>query len=64
MTKNFRTHTGAVHAPGRYFKQFRMQAPKCCASVSAVARYHYMIPTDEEVTCKRCLALMAKEGGA
>lgn len=64
MSKNLRTHTGTVHAPGRAWKQLRGEiAPKCAASASAVMRWHYILPTDEDVTCKRCLAALAKEEG-
>lgn len=59
--ENLATHTGLVHAPGRYFKQIRSNAPKCCASASAVMRMHYLIPTNQPVTCKRCLVALAKE---
>ncbi|NEA19829.1 hypothetical protein [Streptomyces halstedii] len=58
IERNLMTHTGTVHAPGRHFKQLRIQAPKCCASVNALARYNFTIPTDAPVTCRRCLAAM------
>ncbi|MFE4857410.1 hypothetical protein [Streptomyces sp. NPDC056670] len=59
---NLQTHTGAVHAPGRSYKQLRSgTVPKCCASLSALARYHFLIPTSRPVTCRRCLAALAKE---
>lgn len=61
---NLMTHTGRVHAPGRSFKQLRGGlAPKCCASASALARYHFITPTSQHVDCMRCLALLAKEQG-
>lgn len=56
---NLRTHTGTVHAPGRYSKRLRTNIPACCASESAVARFHYVIPTSGPVTCRRCLAQAA-----
>ncbi|MFE9850317.1 hypothetical protein ACFYPN_16105 [Streptomyces sp. NPDC005576] len=56
---NLQTHTGKVHAPGAYYKQIKSRAPKCCASASAVARFHYIVPTDEPVDCHRCLAALA-----
>lgn len=57
---NLRTHTGAVHAPGRYFASIGGTAPKCCASANSVARYHFIVPTTDEVTCKKCMNLLAK----
>jgi len=55
--KNLRTHSGTVHTLGRRYKQLGgMVAPACCLSLSAAARYHFLTPTDEPVTCKRCLA--------
>jgi hypothetical protein len=62
--KNIMSHTGAVHAPGRYFKQLSAIGPKCIASASALARWHFGIPTDSDVTCRRCLAALAKEAGS
>lgn len=60
---NLMTHTGAVHAPGRTWKALGDNVgPKCAASASAVARWHFVIPTDNPVTCKRCLAALAKKG--
>jgi hypothetical protein len=59
--KNLQTHTGVVHAPGRYYRQLRSEAPACCASVSAVLRYHFLIDVDAPVTCKRCLTRLAKQ---
>lgn len=56
---NLRTHTGKVHAPGAYYKQIKSKAPKCCASASAVARFHYIVPTAEPVDCRRCLTALA-----
>lgn len=53
---NLRTHTGTVHAPGRYSKRLRTNIPACCVSESAVARFHYVIPTSDPVTCQRCPA--------
>lgn len=58
---NVRTHTGMVHAPGKAFKGLRGQvAPKCCASASAVSRFHFIVPTSDPVTCKRCIASLAR----
>ena len=57
---NIKTHTGVVHAPGKYYRALRAKAPKCCASASAVARFHYVIPVNLDVTCKKCLNLLAK----
>jgi len=54
--KNLLTHTGAVHSPGRYNKTLRTNAPTCTASLQALMRYHYITPTDADVTCRRCLA--------
>lgn len=59
---NLQTHTGTVHAPGRYNKRVRGNVPKCCTSASAIARMHYLVDVDAPVTCKRCLAALAKEG--
>lgn len=60
MERNLQTHTGAVHAPGRASKFVGSgYLPKCCASNSAVARYHCLIPTNQAVTCKRCQAALA-----
>lgn len=59
--QNLQTHTGMVHAKGRYSNSLRGPMPACCTSESAVSRYHYVIPTSEPVACKRCLAGMAKE---
>ncbi|GAA3718439.1 hypothetical protein GCM10023082_14970 [Streptomyces tremellae] len=62
MAQSLMTHTGAAHAPGRAYKQLRGgRAPKCCASLYALSRYHFPVPTDDSVTCKRCLAALAKE---
>ncbi|MFD3573819.1 hypothetical protein [Streptomyces sp. NPDC058644] len=61
---NIMTHTGKVHAPGRHYRQLRGKAPKCCASVSAVMRYHFTAPTSSPVDCQRCLAALAKESGS
>lgn len=58
---NLQTHTGTVHAPGKYYKALRTKAPKCCASASTVARFHYVIPVSLAVTCQKCLNLLAKE---
>ncbi|NEA42746.1 hypothetical protein [Streptomyces sp. SID11385] len=58
---NIQTHAGTVHAPGRYDKVLKTEAPKCCASRSALLRYHYLVPVDVPVTCRRCLAALAKE---
>ncbi|MFJ4703161.1 hypothetical protein ACIP5N_33925 [Streptomyces sp. NPDC088768] len=58
---NIQTHAGTVHAPGRYDKVLKTEAPKCCASRSALLRYHYLVPVDVPVTCRRCLAGLAKE---
>jgi hypothetical protein len=59
---NLMTHTGAVHAPGRTWKALGGNVgPKCAASASAVARWHFVIPTATPVTCKRCLAAQAKD---
>jgi hypothetical protein len=58
---NLKTHTGAVHAPGSFFRAIAGIGPKCAASANALMRYHYIIPTEDEVTCKRCLARLAKE---
>ena len=58
---NVRTHTGMVHAPGKAFKGLRGQvAPKCCASASAVSRFHFIVPTSDPVTCKRCSTSLAR----
>lgn len=60
--QNLRTHTGAVHAPGRSWKALGGQiGPKCAASSSAAARWHFLIPTGDAITCRRCLAAIAKE---
>lgn len=61
VAKNIQTHTGKVHAPGRYYKQLRGVAPKCCASASAVMRYHYTAEVTAPVDCQRCLNALAKE---
>lgn len=62
IMNNLMTHTGMVHAPGRAWKQLRgTVAPKCTASASQIARWHFIVPIDKEVTCKRCLAALAKE---
>ncbi|EDY43951.1 hypothetical protein [Streptomyces sp. SPB074] len=59
---NLQTHTGVVHASGARTKALPVgRAPKCCASRSALARYHFLIPTEQAVTCRRCLAALAKE---
>ncbi|MFC1410373.1 hypothetical protein ACEZCY_14015 [Streptacidiphilus sp. N1-12] len=58
--QNLRTHTATVHAPGRYNKRLRTNVPACCTTGTAVARLHYLAPTTEAVTCKRCLNRTAK----
>jgi hypothetical protein len=63
LTMNLQTHTGMVHAPGRFDTSIRGNAPKCCASASAVSRYHYLAPVTGEVTCRRCIAALAKNPG-
>lgn len=58
--QNIKTHTGMVHAPGRYEKILRGNRPRCAASLNAVMRMHYLEPTDDAVTCKRCLNRLNK----
>jgi hypothetical protein len=55
--RNLMTHTGMVHKSGRRVRGVAGGlAPKCCASLSALSRYHFLVPTEAEVTCKRCSA--------
>lgn len=62
--KNIKTHIGTVHAPGRSTKATGIgYLPLCCASASAVDRFHFLAPTDEPMTCKRCLTAQAKNAG-
>ncbi len=59
--RNLLTHTGMVHASGRRARGIAGGlAPKCCASSTALSRYHFLIPTEAEVTCQRCAAALAK----
>lgn len=58
--RNLATHTGMVHRSGRRARSIAGGlAPKCCASLAALSRYHYLVPTEADVTCKRCLAYPA-----
>lgn len=60
---NLMTHTGRVHATGRVWKGLDNPAPRCVASASAANQLHFAIPTQAEVTCKKCLAILGKEEG-
>ena len=59
--RNLQTHTGVVHASGRQARGIAGGlAPKCCASNAALSRFHFLVPTELEVTCQRCAAALAK----
>ncbi|MFE5912069.1 hypothetical protein ACFQ6B_23710 [Streptomyces wedmorensis] len=53
--RHLMTHTGVVHLSGRRARGIAGGlAPKCCASNAALSRYHFLVPTEQPVTCKRC----------
>jgi hypothetical protein len=60
--ENLMTHTGKVHAPGSFSRTLGAIKPKCAVSASAIARLHFLVPIDAPVTCKNCIAALAKEG--
>jgi hypothetical protein len=55
VPRHLATHTGVVHLSGRSARGIAGGlAPKCCASNAALSRYHFLVPTEQPVTCKRC----------
>ncbi|MFE3123695.1 hypothetical protein ACFXHD_09770 [Streptomyces hydrogenans] len=53
--RHLMTHTGVVHKSGRRARGIAGGlAPKCCAGNAALSRYHFLVPTEQPVTCKRC----------
>lgn len=52
---------GQVHAPGKYFRNYKGYAPRCQNNENAFTRHHLENLTDHPVSCGNCKRIISAD---